>query len=101
MSDLVESVSRAIDPVAWRDNWSPHRAKEQHARRQAANDKARDAVGMAADRIAELEARVKVLEKCLCNVKYEADRQNGNLVHLKKTIAVQVVSALNPSARSE
>lgn len=41
----------------------------------------------AADRIAALEAALR-------NIRYEAERENGGWVHLKKCIAVQARTAL-------
>jgi hypothetical protein len=48
----------------------------------------------AADTILALLERVRLLEEGLGNIKYEAERENGSWVHLKRCIAVQASATL-------
>lgn len=41
--------------------------------------------------------RIEVLEGALTNVRYEAERKNGGLVHLKRAISVATRTALEPT----
>lgn len=51
----------------------------------------------AADTIEAQARRIEALEGALTNVRYEAERKNGGLVHLKRAISVATRTALKPT----
>ncbi len=51
----------------------------------------------AADTIETQARRIEALEGALRNVRYEAERDNGGLVHLKRAISVATRAALEPT----
>lgn len=71
----------------WQEYWQSARGNKEMRSNAALIVAAVNALGPLCD-------EVEALRKALQNIKYEAERENGGFVHLKRAIAVQTRAAL-------
>ena len=102
-SDLIGPYQ----PIVARGHDSEATEEQQSAHRKAKTDPygpnallITDAVNALPGLLDTLDAqarRIEALEGALANVRYEAERENGGLVHLKRAISVATRTALEPT----